>query len=165
MQSSVASIVSFHCFNDMPPPDLSHFTIQQSLLGLRRTRKDRLHKKEPITPEMLLRIRDKMRHFPRQYRAPSWAACVFGFTTLLRKSNLLPGKRNDRLLKYGDVQRTTTGSSLNVAALKNQRFLASLVTIPVSASGQSHLCPIPAYDTLIFPVDAADTPLFSHVSH
>lgn len=165
MQNYVASIVSLHHFNDFTPLDLSHYTIRQSLSGLRRSREDRPNKRCPITPQMLLKIRSKLHHVPQKVRAPFWAACLFAFTSLLRRSNLLPGKDNSRFLRFSDVECAKFGLLLSIETLKNQRFIASRVKIPISAAKKSALCPVAAFKALRLPPDAPfDMPVFSHVS-
>lgn len=148
VQNHVASIAPLHYFNDLSPPDLAHYSIQQSLNGLRRTKIERPNRRNPITPHMLFLIHKNLDYVAKKFRASYWATCIFAFTTLLRKSNLLPSKHNKHFLRLSDVKMTDSGLLLSVRELKTQRFLQSILEIPISAMPTSALCPVAAFRAL-----------------
>ena len=73
-----------HVMFDLPPPPLSHCRVQLTLRGLKRLLSASVQRKLPITPNILLALRDVMDLSLPLHRA-LWAAFLLGFFTFFSK--------------------------------------------------------------------------------
>ena len=76
-----------HVMFDYPPPPLSHCRVQLTLRGLKRLLSASVQRKLPITPSILLALRNVMDFSLPLHRA-LWAAFLLGFFSFFRKSNI-----------------------------------------------------------------------------
>ena len=74
---------------DLPQPPLSHCHVQLTLQGVKHLLSASFQRKLPITPTILLALRDVMDFSLPLHRAV-WAAFLLGFFTFFRKSNIVP---------------------------------------------------------------------------
>ena len=74
---------------DLPSPLDNNWQATTILKGLRRELGSEVFKKDPVTPDLLLRIRAHLKWDSSLDRAV-WAACLVMFFCLLRKSNVFP---------------------------------------------------------------------------
>lgn len=162
MQNYLASLASLHNLNNLAAPDLSNFAIQQCLRGLQRNRKEHPNRKRAITPKHLLKIHSHLYVLPADTRAIFWAACLFAFHSLLRKSNLLPDSRMQKHIRVCDIQKINNGLLITLSTLKTHRFLAERHEIPLHEILDSPLCPVSAYKKIMKHRRRSTThPLFS----
>lgn len=75
-------------------PYKESWTVTSTLRGIDRVKGCEVRRKTPITPQVLLQIRDRL-HLHKDTDAVLWAACLVLFFGLLRKSNLFPDKAAD----------------------------------------------------------------------
>ena len=73
-----------HVMFDLPPPPLSHCRVQRTLRGLKRLLSASVQRKLPITPTILLALRDVMDFSLPLHRA-LWAAFLLGFFTFFSR--------------------------------------------------------------------------------
>ena len=102
----ISSVMFLHKMCDFPLPDRKHFEFRLAMEGLKRKLKRRVRKAAPVTPEILLSIREKLNlHDPLD--ATMWALFLVCFHILLRASNVTPKTHdkfdNTRQLTRGDI--------------------------------------------------------------
>ena len=83
---NVVRLIHVECGFENP---LDSWLLTSTLRGIRRIHGDSVSRKEPITPSMLLAIKDKL-DLSSVFEAHFWAACVVLFFGTFRKSNLFP---------------------------------------------------------------------------
>lgn len=71
---------------------LDNWMLKSTLKGIRRLHGDSVRRKEPITPAMLLKVKEKL-DLNCVFDAHFWAACLVLFFGTFRKSNLFPDSR------------------------------------------------------------------------
>jgi hypothetical protein len=135
------------------------------LKGVRRHLGDTVNRKLPITPRILLAIRQLL-DLTKPFDIVFWAACLVGFYSLLRKSNLLPPSpcpRTRHHLCRRDVIRSPAGLALCIRHSKTIQFQERSLHAPLPFIPSHPLCPVTALVSLLclgrhLP---GDTPLFS----
>ena len=128
----------------LPNPCTNNFHLTSTLRGLRRHLGDTVKRKEPITPELLQIILQKLPiHTPRG--ASVWAACLLMFFGLLRRSNVMLTKNGDfdpsRHLRRKDLCFTSEGLRVSVRWTKTIQFRERTLTIPYPWKRGHPLCP------------------------
>ncbi len=81
-----------------------------------------------------------------------WAACIFGFFLLLRKSNLVPDKadefRPDFQFVRSDIKWHPEAMLISCLGSKVNQYKERVVKLPLVAIPDSPLCPCKAYEAL-----------------
>ena len=159
------SLSALHTTHDMAPPDLSHYSVQQVLAGLRRQRENLPMKRAPITLQHLVAIKHNLPSVPRHKRDCFYAACLTAFFTLLRKSNLFFSTASVTYLQQQDLTFRNGAAHLRVRRIKNSKFKNSDVVIPLPPTTSHPLCPTSALVQLskTFSRNPRD-PLFSYTN-
>ena len=149
---------------DLPPPPLSHCRVQLTLRGLKRLLSASVQRKLPITPHILLALRDVMDFSLPLHRA-LWAAFLLGFFTFFRKSNIIPPSHSQfsptKHLSRSDFHFTSWGLIVSVKWSKVIQFRERTLLIPLVSIPSHALCPVHAlrdfFDTCPAP---ASSPAF-----
>ena len=118
-----------------------------TLKGIRRQLGDRVHRKIPITPGLLLSLRARLPlHTP--LGASLWAAALIMFFGLLRRSNVLaPSVRGfdpSKHLRRRDFRFTKDGLILHIRWSKTNQFKSQLIDLPYPRIKGHPLCPCAA---------------------
>ena len=153
-----------HVMFDLPPPPLSHCRVQLTLRGLKRLLSASVQRKLPITPTILLALRDVMDFSLPLHRA-LWAAFLLGFFTFFRKSNIIPPSHSQfsptKHLSRSDFHFTSWGLIVSVKWSKVIQFRERTLLIPLVSIPSHALCPVHAlrefFDTCPAP---ASSPAF-----
>lgn len=148
-------------------PLLGNWYLSSILKGLRRYKGDITSQKLPITCHILqgiLTVLDLSRPFDLSF----WAACLVGFFSFFRKSNLLiPSKEKfdpHKHLCRSDVQFCTSGAVIQIRWSKTIQFQQRILHTPLPRIPNSPFCPS---GTLLLcvrrlPSERNPTPLFCY---
>ena len=77
-----------HLENGLPDPTKNNFHLATTLRGIKRAKGLTVSQKKPITPQILLALRNQL-NLDNPWHATFWAVCLVAFFGLLRKANLL----------------------------------------------------------------------------
>ena len=136
-----------HVMLDYPPPPLSHCRVQLTLRGLKRLLSASVQRKLPITPSILLALRNVMDFSLPLHRA-LWAAFLLGFFSFFRKSNIIPPSHSqfspNKHLSRSDFHFTTWGLIVSVKRSKVLQFRERTLLIPLVSIPSHALCPVQA---------------------
>lgn len=131
------------------------------LAGLKSELGAAVEQKHPLTIEQLIIIR---RNLPEtEYNLTMWAAVVFGFRTLLRKSNIVPDGPDggEHVILRSDLQFYTDKLFVNVRSSKTNRYKERIFQIPIMKVINEWFCVYTMLQNhfLRFPV-ASSQPIF-----
>ena len=136
-----------HVMFDYPPPPLSHCHVQLTLRGLKRLLSASVQRKLPITPSILLALRNVM-DFSLPLHCALWAAFLLGFFSFFRKSNITPPSHSqfspNKHLSRSDFHFTTWGLIVSVKWSKVLQFRERTLLIPLVSIPSHALCPVQA---------------------
>ena len=126
-----------HLEAGLPNPLINNWYITSILKGLRRHKGDSTQQKLPITTEILFGILSVL-DLNKPFDLAFWAACLVGFFSFFRKSNLLipapekfdPGNH----LCCSDVQLSPSGAVISVRWSKTIQFRQSSAGSPAQDS-------------------------------
>ena len=132
---------------NFPNPLLNNFHLQSVLRGIRRHLGDRVFRKEPITPRLLLLLLSHL-DIATPFGACVWAAALLMFFGLLRRSNVLPssaGAFNPSLhLRRRDLTFTSKGLQVVIRWSKTNQFQGREQVLPLPRITGHKLCPTQA---------------------
>ena len=77
-----------HLEHGLEDPTKNNFHLATTLRGIRRCKGQTVSQKKPMTPDMLLAIKEHL-NLTDPAHANFWAVCLVGFFGLLRKANML----------------------------------------------------------------------------
>jgi hypothetical protein len=123
---------------------ISTYYITSTQKGLKRVLGDARGQKLPITPSILLSIRQLL-SFTNPLHVSFWAVCLVAFFSFFRKSNLLP--ENSALfnpqqhLSVPNISFTNQGALISVSWSKTIQYQNRTLTIPLPFMPASPLCP------------------------
>lgn len=119
---------------DYPPPPISHCRVQLTLRGLKRLLSASVKRKLPITPTILLALRDVM-DLSVPLNLALWAAFLLGFFSFFRKSNIIPPSHSqfspNKHLSRSDFYFTSWGLIVSVKWSKVNQFRERTLLIPL----------------------------------
>jgi len=113
------------------------------LKGIRRIKGDSINRKLPMTPEVLLAIRQRL-NLRSVNEATFWCACLFAFYGMLRKSSLFPPGRMCLRAKQIQVFKKGLILSLMYSKTVQYRERKTFVVLPLVLDGDIRLCPVRA---------------------
>ncbi|KAI8503309.1 hypothetical protein Bbelb_191300 [Branchiostoma belcheri] len=151
-------------FQGCEPPPSDAFELRLVLSSFRRQSPHIPQRTLPITPAILLRLRDHL-DLNRPLHATLWAAYTVAFFTLLRKSNLVPKTTSafdpGKHLTRGAIRVTSDGLVVRITWSKTLQFKQRVLLLPVPAIPGHPLCPRHAYVNMcsLLPV-GSDSPAF-----
>ena len=149
--SSIANYLDglrwLHVMFDYPPPPISHCRVQLTLRGLKRLLSASVKRKLPITPTILLALRDVM-DLSLPLHLAFWAAFLLGFFSFFRKSNIIPPSHSqfspNKHLSRSDFYFTSWGLIVSVKWSKVNQFRERTLLIPLVSIPSHALCPVQA---------------------
>ena len=156
-----------HLESGLRNPLENNWYVASILKGVRRTKGDTSMQKLPITLDILKGIFLKLT-LTESFDRAFWAACLVGFYSFFRKSNLLVNSHIDfdpsRHLCARDVQFTNEGAVLTVRWSKVIQFRERLLHIPLPKIPNSPFCPSTALLHLMLenPVGSFPVPLLRY---
>lgn len=140
--------------------------VKMTLRGFKRLLGTAVKQKLPITPSILLSIRQHLQPDDIEHSA-LWAAFLVGFFTFFRKSNLVPPSvrkfNADLHLTRRDFTFTDWGMVITVRWSKTIQFRNKILLIPVAAISGHPLCPVHAVQSYFSKYSASvDGPAFTY---
>ncbi len=130
---------------------LSDWSLTMLKRGIMRMKGKPVSQKLPITPQILLMIRNQI-SLSTPFNVAFWAACVTAFFTFLRKSTLLPASVKcvlpEKQLCISDVVWGSDNVLLTIRHSKTIQFGQRILQIPLCKMDLSPLCPVRALHDL-----------------
>jgi len=121
-------------------PSKDSFLLKTTLRGIERTLGSMVHRKSPITPQLLHAIKDKL-NLRLKVDCIFWAACLVMFCGLFRKSNLF----SKFCFKRSDILMNTDGVlELRVTSSKTIQCRERTLTVRLPPIHPHPLCPVRA---------------------
>ena len=160
------NILRLLCLECGQPNPLSTWPVVSVLRGVRRVKGDQRNSKLPITPNMLLQIRQHL-HLHQPLDCTLWAAYLTAFFTLLRTANLVPPSTAtfdpNKHLCRSDLSLHEGGLLLNIKWSKTVQYKERSYQLPVPYIPGHPLCPVTALHSLLRmgPTLPPSTPLFA----
>lgn len=131
----------------LPNPLIDDFHLTATLRGIRRHLGDKVCRKVPITPQLLLHLLHKL-DLSTSRDANVWAAALLMFFGLLRRSNVVvssAGSFNPLLhLRRRDIVFTHSGVRLCIRWSKTRQFRTNEVLLQLPRIKDHPLCPTQA---------------------
>ncbi len=151
------------------PTDELVFGVNMFMLGLKRTMGSSTSQKLPVTPLLLSEIH-KCVDFSNSFHVCTWAAMLFMFYTMFRKSNVMPSSATKydctKQVARSSIQCEQDSLLVKVKWSKTIQFKDRVLYVPVSSVPGSILCPVQAYRRLLSMVKTPpDYPAFSYLKH
>ena len=156
-----------HLEAGLPNPLEKNWYVASILKGVRRVKGDASVQKLPITINVLKQVFPLL-NLHSSFDRCFWAACLVGFFSFFRKSNLLVASHllfnPERNLCASDVRFTVGGAVLSVRWSKVIQFKERILHIPLPKIPDSPFCPSTALLllTLENPATSLPTPLFRY---
>ena len=158
-----------HVESGHPNPLTDNWFLDSVLKGLRRKKGDSTCQRLPITATILNGILQLL-NLGNPFDLTFWAACLVGFLSFFRKSNLLIPSFNkfdpSRHLCCTDVTFSTSGAILAVRWSKTIQFRQHTLEVPLPHMRGSPFCPSSALLLVIssLPPAQGPRPLFCYQS-
>lgn len=136
-----------HLEGGFPNPLSNNWVLTSILKGIARLKGTSVSRKLPITPVLLLGIRDQL-NFSKPVDIVFWAICLLLFFGLLRKSNVLPlsAKKFDpsHHVRRRDFVPFSWGLGLEIRWSKTIQTKEKVLVIPLPILPRHPLCPVKA---------------------
>ena len=136
-----------HLEHGLTDPTKNNFHLATTLRGIKRVKGLTVSQKKPITPQILLAIRNQL-NWDDPWHATFWAVCLVAFFGLLRKANLLCRASTQfnpsQHLPHGDVIFFANWTIVINRWSKTIQFSQRILTIPHPRIDQHLLCPYTA---------------------
>ena len=120
----------------LPNPLLNNWPLKSLLTGINRVKGLTLNQKQPITPELLLRLHSNLDP-TMSLDASFWAICLVAFYGIFRKSHLLPTAASQfnplKQLTKADFKIFPWGTLITIRWSKTIQFRERVVEIPLPA--------------------------------
>ena len=168
------NIVSLlHKEHGLPNPIKDNWKISSTMSGVNRLHGLSVHRKLPITKDILLGIHPLL-NLHSGFDATFWAICLTLFFGLFRKSHILPTSIHtfDPLKQFikSDFTFHSWGVAITVRWSKTVQFQERLVHVPLHTIPNSPLCPISAIFRFLhfIRVDSPyspQSPMFTYIAH
>lgn len=151
-----------HLENGFSNPTQDNWPLQLVLRGIEKTLGRPPKQKLPITPQILLAIRDQL-DLSIDLHITFWAACLVGFYSFCRKATLVPKSAIDKdALCREDIQFMSQGVIIRVRKTKTIQCGQRVLEIPLAQQTDSRLCPVAALKAFwALPAGPQSGPLFA----
>ena len=136
-----------HLEAGFPNPLADNWFVQTIVMGIKRDLGNKVEQKQPISPEVLLRLFEGL-DLSTSQDACFWAAALMAFFCFFRKSNLLP--KSERAydpnihLRVEDVQFFKWGAMIQVRWSKTIQYRQRIIQVPMPLLVSHPLCPVSA---------------------
>ena len=158
-------IKTLHVLTRTVPPDFKDIELKLTLRGLTRILARPVKRAQPITPEILLDIASYLK-LGKHKDLCFWAILLIGFFGMLRKSNLMPDKKDSfdatKQLSRSHISFFQDIAIINVTWAKNLQHRQRVLHIPLFAIPNSPLCPVTTLKALLSKSGKAYHPLFGN---
>jgi len=132
---------------DLPNPLQNNWSLKSLITGINRCKGAMQNQKQPLTPELLLRLHDQL-DVCSSFDASFWAICLVAFYGMFRKSHLLPTVPStfdsSKHLTKGDFKIFHWGTLITIRWSKTIQFRERVVEILLPRIPGSMLCPTTA---------------------
>ena len=132
---------------DLPNPLSGNFQLDSVLKGIRRAIGDKVNRKAPIDPQMLIAILTQL-DMDNKCHCAVWAACLLMFYGMLRQSNVMPASPAsfdpNKHLRRQDIKFTQNAVILTIRWSKTIQFKERTLTLPLPRIRNHVLCPLQA---------------------
>ena len=143
----LSSLRFIHLDMGFKNPTEQNWALETLLKGIKRAKGGEVTPKEPITPDILLRLHRTINP-DDPIDATFWAVCLTMFFGLLRKSNVMPPSAShfdpSKHLTRQDFAATQEGLVLVSRWAKNNQFRTRKLQSPLPAMPGHPLCPVSA---------------------
>lgn len=139
----LSSITTMHRFYGFQPEFRESYYLSMAVLGIKMRLGSEVCQKVGLTPQQLLSMYIFV-SLGDPFQRVCWAAIVFSFRTLLRKSNFLLDSTfyAPHLLARGDIEFFPGGASVKVSTSKTDRSGANPTSIVLYETSQTPLCAV-----------------------
>lgn len=133
-----------HLENGHADPLSNNFKLHSVLLGIKRTKGNNAHFKQPLSPQDLLGMHERM-NLNTVVDLQIWCALVICFFGVLRISAVTVKSRStwdtDKIVRRNDVYFTSNGCTLNVRYSKTNQFSEHSQIVVLPLIHDHPLCP------------------------
>ena len=138
------------------------FLLKLVMAGIKRQLGDAVSQKMPLTPSQM---RDIYAHLDMTdwNVATMWAALIFSFRTLLRKSNIVPDSLSSQnhVVTRGDIVRQADRITVRVSSTKTLKYRERVLEIPLFKVSSAPFCVVSQLERhLDLTREVKDGPLF-----
>lgn len=161
IRSYVNIISILHKMHDLPNPVVDSWNVKHVLTGVKRELGTSQICKTPVTPELLLKLRN-MLDLSNHNNIVFWSACLTGFFGFLRPNNfLVKGTFDpDINLRKIDVLPCTWGMLLRLKVTKTHQFRSKPIEVVLPSLHNHPLCPATAISNVLSLTGDPLDPLF-----
>lgn len=136
-----------HVENNLPNPLTNNWKLQSVMMGIKRVHGNPIKHKEPITPSLLLSVKQLL-DLSQTPHAAFWAAALMMFFGLLRRSNVLCQSMSSFKpschLSRSDFTVYKWGVAVTVRWSKTIQCQERVLFVPLIALPKHPLCPVQA---------------------
>jgi integrase len=162
----LAGLKTIHKVIDLPFPLLESYMIKMQLKGVAKQLQHTPHQAQPISPQTLIHIYDKL-DFSDSYNVSLWASFIVAFFTFARLSNIVPMSANKfdphKDLTRADIFLASDGLLVHIKWSKTIQDHSRYLLIPLVQIPQHPLCPLNAVNNMIQVSPASpNSPAFSY---
>lgn len=152
-----------HLESDRINPLTNNFVLDTLLKGIKRDKGVMVKQALPMTPQILLHIRNIL-DLSAPYWVSFWAACLVAFFAFLRKSNLFKDSDNKHYLTRDQIVRTPSDQVvLVINSTKTIQYKQRSLILPLPDIPNHPLCPVSALKNMFMasPPQQGSDPVFS----
>ncbi len=136
-----------HAEWNLPNPVADNFKLKYTMQGIRRHIGDITVRKQPITPELLIIILERL-DMSTSFDSSVWAVALTMFYGLLRRSNVLVSSDMafdpHKHLRRRDITYHQWGIMVHIRWSKTNQYQSRTFDIPLPRLKQHRLCPVQA---------------------
>lgn len=145
----VCGVKVLHLILELPFEHLDSFYFKLFVRGLKRCNPHTIKAALPITPDILIKIKNKL-EFSCDNHVTYWCLFLFSFFLMCRKSNLVGTSQDQsKCLKREDVSLKENCLTVKFRWTKTIQFGERCLEIPIYRKSSSSLCPYKAYQEMI----------------
>lgn len=161
IRSYINIISILHKMNNLPDPIANSWNVKHVLTGVKRELGTSQTCKAPVTPELLMYIRNSL-DLSNHNNMVFWAACLTGFFGFLRPNNfLVKGIFKPEInLRRIDILSCTWGMLLRLKITKTMQFRAKPIEVVLPYLHDHPLCPVTALSRVLATEGDPLDPLF-----
>jgi len=169
IQNYISGVKSIHTLMGEKTEQFDDMKAKLVLKGVAKQLKHTKKRAEPITPGLLLEMREVV-NWEEEVEVASWSAALLAFFTMMRKSNLVAESakhvdKNKQLLR-GDIKLGEETLMVYSKWSKTNQDGKRSVALPVAAHSRTEICPVEAYRGMTTKIPGkADGPAFIWRKH
>ena len=152
IQNYVSGVKLMHILANLPCPQFEAVELKLAIRGMRRVKKHTPKQALPITPDILIKIRQTL-DISLPVQAVFWSMSLLAFFTMARKSNLVPLTPStfdkDKQLCRRDIISDKDCLLVRIKWSKTNQFSQRILYVPLVSMPESALCPVAAYKNML----------------